>query len=63
MHNIIQMETSAKLYSLPFGNVKTYLFALLFVAGNIALPQLCHLGPSRRSDVASHLFLYTDSCL
>ena len=33
MHNIIQMETSAKLYSLPFGNVKTYLFALLFVAG------------------------------
>lgn len=37
MHNIIQMETSAKLYSLPFGNVKTYLFALLFVAGNIAL--------------------------
>ena len=61
MHNIIQMETSAKLYSLPFGNVKTYLFALLFVAGNIAatLPS----GPSRRSDVASHLFLYTDSCL
>ncbi len=64
MHNIIQMETSAKLYSLPFGNVKTYLFALLFVAGNIALPQLCHLsGPGRRSDVASHLFLHTDSCL
>lgn len=63
MHNIIQMETSAKLYSLPFGNVKTYLFALLFVAGNIALPQLCHLVPAGRSDVASHLFLYTDSCL
>lgn len=40
------METSAKLYSLPFGNVKTYLFALLFVAGNIALPQLCHLVPA-----------------
>ena len=46
MHNIIQMETSAKLYSLPFGNVKTYLFVLLFVAGNIALPQLCHLVPA-----------------
>lgn len=40
------METSAKLYSLFFGNVKTYLFALLFVAGNIALPQLCHLVPA-----------------
>ena len=41
------METSAKLYSLSFSNVKTYLFAFLFIAGNIALPQL-------------YLFLYTD---
>ena len=40
------METSVKLYSLPFGNVMTYLFVLLFVAGNIALPQLCHLVPA-----------------
>ncbi len=40
------METSAKLYSLSFGNVKTYLFALLFVVGNIALPQICHLLPA-----------------
>lgn len=39
------METTAKLYSLNYSNVKTYLFALLFVAGNIALPQLCHLTP------------------
>ena len=39
------METSVKLYSLKHSNVKTYLFALLFVAGNIALPQLCHLVP------------------
>lgn len=39
------METSAKLYSLNYSNVKTYLFALLFIAGNIALPQLCHLTP------------------
>lgn len=41
----MMMNTSTKLYSLPFGNVKTYLFALLFVAGNILLPQLCHLLP------------------
>lgn len=40
------METTAKLYSLNYSNVKTYLFALLFVAGNIALPQLCHLVPA-----------------
>ena len=39
------MGTSAKLYSLNYSNVKTYLFALLFIAGNIALPQLCHLTP------------------
>ena len=39
------MEKSVKLYSLSFSNVKTYLFALLFVAGNIALPQLCHVVP------------------
>ena len=43
----MKMETSAKakLYSLNYSNVKTYLFTLLFVAGNIALPQLCHLVP------------------
>lgn len=39
------MEISAKLYSLNFGNAKTYLFALLFIAGNIIFPQLCHLLP------------------
>lgn len=39
------METSAKLYSLNYSSAKTYLFALLFVVGNIALPQLCHLTP------------------
>lgn len=40
------METSTKLYSLSFDNVKTYFFALLFVAGNVALLQLCHLVPA-----------------
>lgn len=39
------MNTFVKTYSWSFGNVKTYLFALLFVAGNIILPQLCHLIP------------------
>ncbi|MDR0892735.1 MAG: ECF transporter S component [Mediterranea sp.] len=41
------MKTATvKLYSLNFSNQKTYLFALLFVAGNIVLPQLCHLIPA-----------------
>lgn len=40
------METSTvKLYSLNYKEVKTYLFALLFIAGNIVLPQICHLVP------------------
>lgn len=39
------MESVVKLYSLSYSNSKTYLAALLFVAGNIALPQLFHLAP------------------
>ena len=38
------MET-AKLYSLPYRETKTYWVASLFVAGNVVLPQLCHLIP------------------
>ena len=42
----LKMETPPKLYSLNFNCIKTYLFAALFVVGNIALPQLCHLLPN-----------------
>lgn len=34
-----------RLHSLTYGETKTYLFAALFIAGNILLPQLCHLAP------------------
>lgn len=34
-----------RLYTLTYGETKTYLFAALFIAGNILLPQLCHLAP------------------
>lgn len=37
--------TTVKLYSLNFIEAKTYLFAALFIAGNIILPQLCHTIP------------------
>lgn len=30
---------------LTLSNMRTYLFALLFTAGNVVLPQLCHLVP------------------
>lgn len=39
------MESTVKLYSLTYKESRTYLFALLFIAGNILLPQLCHLLP------------------
>lgn len=37
--------TSIKLYALNFTQAKTYFVAALFILGNIALPQLCHLVP------------------
>lgn len=37
--------TTVKLYALAYNEAKTYLWAALFVAGNILLPQLCHLMP------------------
>lgn len=40
------METSTGLYSLGYRDAKAYLFASLFVAGNIVLPQLAHLVPN-----------------
>ncbi len=40
------MQTAnVKLYSLSYAEAKTYVAAILFVLGNIALPQLCHLVP------------------
>ena len=38
-------STTVKLYSLNYGNVRTYLAASLFVLGNIALLQFFHLMP------------------
>ena len=42
------MESNARairLYSLGWREMRTWLFATLFIAGNIILPQLCHLIP------------------
>ena len=44
---IVVMETTGtKLYSLSLRDAKTYLYSLLFVAGNIVLPRLCHFIPN-----------------
>ena len=37
------MESTTKFYSLNYTNVNTYLFAFVFIVGNVVLPQLCHL--------------------
>lgn len=37
--------TTVKLHSLGYSQAKTYAAAALFILGNIALPQLCHLIP------------------
>jgi len=36
------MENAVKLYSLSLREAKTYLFATLFIAGNIVLPYVAH---------------------
>ncbi len=40
------MEKEIKIYNYKLNELKTYLFVTLFVAGNIILPQLCHLIPN-----------------
>ena len=39
------MNNTVNLYWLSYSNVKTYWFAVLFVIGNIVLPQICHFVP------------------
>lgn len=39
------MEYTSRATALTLDNWRTYFFATLFTAGNIALPQLCHLVP------------------
>ena len=37
--------TTLKLYTLSYSEMKTYLMAMIFAAGNILLPQLVHFVP------------------
>jgi len=39
------MEANVRLYTLNYDEAKTYLWALVFVACNVVLPQLFHLVP------------------
>lgn len=55
--------TTLRLYSLEYKQAKTYLAVALFVAGNILLPQLCHLVPQGGDPLVAYLFLYFGRCL
>lgn len=49
----MNMNTSTvKLHSFDYAQLKTYTTAAIFILGNIALPQLCHLVPN-----GGHIFL------
>ena len=39
------MEANVRLYSFNYDEVKTYVWAAVFVACNLVLPQVCHLIP------------------
>lgn len=41
----MENNVTIRLYSLGWREMRTYLFAVLFIAGNIILPQFCHLFP------------------
>lgn len=40
------MEKEIKIYNYGLNQLKTYFYVALFVIGNLALPQLCHLFPN-----------------
>ncbi len=42
---LVDMSSVSVLQNLSFREVRTYLFAGVFVVGNIVFPQLCHLIP------------------
>ena len=52
-------STTVKLYSLNYGNVRTYLAASLFIVGNILFPQFFSSHTARRNNLAAYLFLHT----
>jgi len=55
------MAATAKLYTYDFKSVRTYMFATIFIAGNLILPQLVHFipngGPTLLPIYFSHLLL------
>jgi len=40
------MQTTTIVAQLGIDKLKTYLFSIIFIAGNIVFPQLCHLIPN-----------------
>ena len=56
------MEKEIRIYNYRFGELKTYLLVILFVIGNIALPQLCHLIPNG-GKILLPIYFFTSSLI
>ena len=56
-------STTVKLYSLNYGNVRTYLAASLFIVGNHPFSPIFSSHTARRNNLAAYLFLHTDRSL
>ena len=52
------MEAISQIQQLSYREGKTYALSAAFIAGNILLPQLCHMIP-QGGLVAANLFFYT----
>jgi hypothetical protein len=52
------MAATVKLYSLDFKMSKTYVFATIFIMGNLLLPRLIHTVPMGGIDLFAHLFFH-----
>lgn len=52
-------ETTLNLYALDYRDMRTYMVAMLFILGNMVLPQLCHLIPQGRYYLVADLLFYS----
>lgn len=56
-------STTVKLYSLNYGNVRTYLAASLFIRWQHPFSPIFSSHTARRNNLAAYLFLHTDRSL
>lgn len=53
------MEKASRLYVLDYKEARTYLYAGLFVIGNILFPQLCHIAVNNGGQIFLPIYFFT----